>query len=148
MPGHSSNITPFALDLLTNTDRANPSDNIFGALFPNFFIVYFGQDFLQGGISSDDIKVKFAKLGAGYDLWVSATAEAINKRNNIREVLAQHQSKPTTTEWTSSSPIFPRLTTQPNPCLLHPDHTASSPSLIQTTTQSRRTSYVKFSSRL
>ncbi len=67
MPGHSSSITPLALDLLTNMDWANPSDNIIGALFPNFFIVYFGQDFPQGGISSDDIKVKFAKLGTGLE---------------------------------------------------------------------------------
>jgi hypothetical protein len=66
MSGHSATVIPFALDLLTNTDWANPSDNISGALFPNFFIVYFGQDFPQGGISSDDIKVKFAKLSAGY----------------------------------------------------------------------------------
>jgi hypothetical protein len=87
MPGHSSNITPFALDLLTNTDWANPLDNIIGALFPNFFIVYFGQDFPQGGISSNDIKVKLAKLGTGYNLWVSTAAEAIDKWNNIREVL-------------------------------------------------------------
>jgi hypothetical protein len=87
MPGHSSTVIPFPLDLLTNTDWANPSDNISGALFPNFFIVYFGQDFPQGGISSNYIKVKFAKLGAGYDLWVSAAAEAIDKRNNIHEVL-------------------------------------------------------------
>jgi hypothetical protein len=87
MPGHSSNVTPFALDLLTNTDWANPSNNIIGALFPNFFIVYFGQDFPQGGISSDNIKVKFAKLSTGYNLWVSTAAEAIDKKNNIREVL-------------------------------------------------------------
>jgi hypothetical protein len=87
MPGHSSSITPFALDLLTNTDWANPSDDIIGALFPNFFIVYFGQDFPQGGISSNDMKVKFAKLGAGYNLWVSAAAKAINKKDGIREVL-------------------------------------------------------------
>jgi hypothetical protein len=57
MPSHSSTIIPFALDLLTSTDWANPSDNIFNALFPNFFIVYFGQDFPHGGISSNDIKV-------------------------------------------------------------------------------------------
>ncbi len=38
MPGHSSNLTPFVLDLLTNTDWANPSDDITGVLFPNFFI--------------------------------------------------------------------------------------------------------------
>ena len=72
---------------MTNTDWANLSDDIIGALFPNFFIIYFGQDFPQGGISSDDIKVKFAKLGTGYNLWVSATAEAINKKDNIHEVL-------------------------------------------------------------
>ncbi len=56
MPGHSSNITPFASDLLTNTDWANMLDNIIGALFTNFFIIYFGQDFPQDGISSNDIK--------------------------------------------------------------------------------------------
>ncbi len=93
MPGHSSNVTPFALDLLTNMDWANPPDNIIGVLFPNFFIVYFGQDFSQGGISSDNIKVKFAKLGAGYNLWVSAAAEAIDKRNNICEVLGAASEK-------------------------------------------------------
>jgi hypothetical protein len=87
MPGHSSNLTPFTLDLLTNTDWANPLDNIITALFPNFFIIYFGQDFPQGGISFDNTKVKFAKLGTGYNLWVSAAAEAINKKDNIREVL-------------------------------------------------------------
>jgi hypothetical protein len=87
MPVHSSTIIPFASDLLTNTDWANPSDNISGALFPNFFIVYFGEDFSQGAISSNNIKVKFTKLGAGYDLWVSAAAEAIDKRNDILELL-------------------------------------------------------------
>ncbi len=87
MPGHSSNLTPFALDLLTNTDWANPSDNIIGVLFSNFFIVYFGQDFPQGGISSDNIKVKFAILDTGFNLWVSTAAEAINKKDDIREVL-------------------------------------------------------------
>jgi hypothetical protein len=87
MPGHSSSVTPFASDLLTNRDWANPSDDIIGALFPNFFMVYFGQDFPQGGISSDNIKVKFAKLGAGYNFWVSAAAKAIDKKVDIREVL-------------------------------------------------------------
>jgi hypothetical protein len=82
-PGHSSNLTPFASDLLTNTDWANLSDDIIGALFPNFFIIYFGQDFPQGGISSDDIKVKFAKLGTGCDLWVSVAAEAIGKKDDL-----------------------------------------------------------------
>ncbi len=95
MPGHSSSVTPFASDLLTNTDWADPSDNIIGALFTNFFIVYFGQDIPQGGISFDDIKVKFTKLGTRYDLWLSAAAEAIDKKDDIREVLgaASEQTK-------------------------------------------------------
>ncbi len=45
MPGHSSNVTPFSSDLLTNTDWADLLDDIIGALFPNFFIVYYVQDF-------------------------------------------------------------------------------------------------------
>jgi hypothetical protein len=148
MPGHSSTVIPFALDLLTNTDWANTSDNISGALFPNIFIIYFGQDFPQGGVSSDDIKVKFAKLGTGYDLWVSAAAEAIDKRNDIIEVLgaASEQTNYSRTDFLKSH--FFRLTTQTNPFLSHPDHTASSPLLFQTYTQSRWTSYVKFSSLL
>jgi hypothetical protein len=80
MPGHSSTITSFALDLLTITEWANPSDGIIGVLFPNFFIVYFGQDFPKGNISLDDIIVSFAKLGTGYSLWISTAAEAIKKR--------------------------------------------------------------------
>ncbi len=56
-------------------------------LFPNFFIVYFGQDFPKGDISLDDIKVNFFKLGAGYSLWISVAAEAIKKKQDIREVL-------------------------------------------------------------
>jgi hypothetical protein len=148
MPGHSSTVIPFTLDLLTNTDWTNPSGDISGALFPNFFIIYFGQDFPQGGISSDDIKVKFTKLGAGYDLWVSAVAEAINKRNEILEALGAASEQTNYSRMDFLKSHFFRLTTQPNPCLLHPDHTASSPLLIQTSTQSRRRSYVKFSSRL
>jgi hypothetical protein len=148
MPGHSSNVNPFTLDLLTNMDWANPLDVIISALFPIFFIIYFGQDFPQGGISSNDIKVKFAKLGAGYNLWVSAAAEAIDKRNNIHEVLgaASEQTNYSRTDFLKSH-YFPSYDPAKS-CLSHPDHTASSPSLIQTSTQSRRTSYVKFSSRL
>jgi hypothetical protein len=147
MPGHSSDVTPFPPDLLTNMDSAIPLDNIIGALFLNFF-VYFGQDFPQGGISSNNIKVNFAKLGTRYNIWVSAAAEAINKRNDSHEVLgaASEQTNYSRTDFLKS--YFFRLTTQPNPCLSHPDHTASSQLLIQTSTQSRRTSYVKFSSQL
>jgi hypothetical protein len=68
MPGHSSTVTPFDLDLLTDTEWKKSSDSIIGALFLNFFIVYFGQGLPKADISSDDIKVNFAKLGAGYSL--------------------------------------------------------------------------------
>ncbi len=63
------------------------SDAIIGVLFPNFFIVYFRKDFPKGDISLDDIKVNFTKLGVGYSLWISAAAEAIEKKEDIREVL-------------------------------------------------------------
>jgi hypothetical protein len=110
MPDNSSDVTPFALNLLTNTDWANPLDNIIGALFPNFFIIYFGQDFPQGGISSNDIKVKFAKLCTGYNLWVSTAAEAIDKRNNICEVLgtASEQTNYSRTDFLKSHFSFLR----------------------------------------
>jgi hypothetical protein len=50
---------------------------------PNSFIIYFSQDFPQGGISSNNIKVKFAKLGTGYNLWVFTTAEAMDKKDTF-----------------------------------------------------------------
>ncbi len=31
--------------------------------------------------------MKFAKLGTGYNLWVSVAADAIDKKDNVREVL-------------------------------------------------------------
>jgi hypothetical protein len=62
MPGHSSTVTPFALDLLTKLEWKNLSDAIIDVLFPDFFIVYFKQDFPKSDISLDDIKVNFAKL--------------------------------------------------------------------------------------
>jgi hypothetical protein len=68
MPGHSSTVTPLDLDLLADTNWKNSSDPIVGALFLNFFIVYFWQDFPKGDISSKDIQVNFAKLGVGYSL--------------------------------------------------------------------------------
>jgi hypothetical protein len=90
--------------------------------------------------------VKFAKLGAGYDLWVSAAAEAIDKKNDIFEVLgaASEQTNYAKADFIKS--YFSHPTTHPNPCLSHPDHTASSPLSIQTSTQSRLMNYIKFSS--
>jgi hypothetical protein len=130
MPGHSSTVAPFDLDLLTNTEWKSSSDPIIGVLFPNFFIVYFGQDFPKGDISSDDIKVNFAKLGAGYSLWISAAAKAIKKSKTSVKFLTQQPRTPATPKQTSSSPTSFPSTTHPKhyPSLL--DHTALSPSLI------------------
>jgi hypothetical protein len=94
MPGHSSTVTPLDSDLLTDTDWKNSSDPIIGALFPNFFIVYFGQDFPKGDISFDDIKVNFAKLDAGNSHWITAAAEAMEKKQDISEVLDAAADKP------------------------------------------------------
>jgi hypothetical protein len=94
MPGHSSTVAPLNLALLTDTDCKNLSNPIISVLFPNFFIVYFGQDFPKGDISSDDIKVNFAKLGAGHSHWITAAAEAIKKKQDISEVLNTAADKP------------------------------------------------------
>jgi hypothetical protein len=148
MPGHSSTITPFASDLLTNREWDNLSDGIIGVLFPNFFIVYFRQDFPKGDISLENIKVNFAKLGAGYSLWISAAAEAIKKKTTSVKFLAQRLRTPATPKQTSSSPTSSPITTHPNPYLSLLDHMASSPLLIQTSSQSRQMSYKKNSSQL
>jgi hypothetical protein len=133
---------------LNNTDWANLLDNIIGALFPNFFIIYFGQDFPQGGISSNDSKVKFAKLGTGYNLLVSAAADAINKNDDIREVLgaASELTNYSRTDFLKSH--FFSSYNSAKSFLLHLDHPASSLSLIQTSTQLRQISYIKFLSQL
>jgi hypothetical protein len=146
MPGHSSTVTPFDSDLLTNTEWKSSSDPITGALFLNFFIVYFGQDFPKGDISLDAIKVNFAKLGAGYSLWISAAAEAIKKSKTSVKFLTQQPRLPA--KQTSSSPTSFPSTTHPKhyPSLL--DHGALSQLLIQTSSQSRQTSYVNFLSQL
>jgi hypothetical protein len=124
MPGHSSTVIPFDLDLLTNTDWKSSSDPIIGALFPNFFIVYFGQDLPKGDISLDDIKVNFTKLGAGYSLWISAAAEAIKKSKTSVKFSTQWLSKPATPKQTLSSHTYFPSTTHPKHYPLSPDHTA------------------------
>jgi hypothetical protein len=88
MPSNSSTVTPFALALLTNTEWRNLSDTIIGVLFPNLFIVYFGQDFPKGDISLDDIKVNFAKLLAqGTVSGSPQQLKPLKKKEDIREVL-------------------------------------------------------------
>jgi hypothetical protein len=99
-------------------------------------------------MSSNDIKVKFAKLGTGYDLWVSAAAEAIDKKDDIHEVLGAASEK---THYSRMDFLKTNFFSSYNSAKSLP--IASGPQgliilLIQTSTQSRRTSYVKFSYRL
>ena len=63
---------------LKHTEWKDKTGPFRGTLLPNFFIVYFGQEIPQGRITSDDEKTTMAKLGPGYELWVSTVFEAIN----------------------------------------------------------------------
>ena len=69
------------------TNWKNMADPIRGTLLPNFFIVYFGQEIPHGIITSDDEKTNMAKLGSGYDLWVSTVSNAINNMDDINYVI-------------------------------------------------------------
>jgi hypothetical protein len=148
MPGHSSTVIPFDSDLLTNTDWKSSSDPIIGALFPNFFIVYFGQDFPKGEISSDNIKVNFAKLGAGTASGSLQQLKPSKKSKTSMKFLTQRLSKPATSKQTLSRHTSFPSTTHLKHYPLSPDHTALSPSLIQTSSQSRQMSYVDSLSQL
>ena len=77
--------TPFLQEHLSYTrDWKDLTDPVRGTFLPNFFIVYFGQEIPQGSISSDDEKTAMAKMGLGYDLWVTTVSEAII--NNIEDI--------------------------------------------------------------
>jgi hypothetical protein len=54
-----------------------------GALYPNFFILYFDQAVPQGDISSDDVKSKFVKLGKEYGDWIIAAIVALKTKEVI-----------------------------------------------------------------
>jgi hypothetical protein len=61
-------VIPLNSMTLASIRWAPSSDEVTGTLYPNFFILYFGQAILQGDMSSDDIRSKFAKLGKGYKI--------------------------------------------------------------------------------
>jgi hypothetical protein len=78
--------------LLTNhlkhtTNWNDMADPIRGTLLPNFFIVCFRQEIPHRGITSDDEKTTMAKLGFGYDLWVSMVSDAINNMDDINYII-------------------------------------------------------------
>jgi hypothetical protein len=71
------NVTPFETTILEDTDWASFNDGLVITVLPNFFIIYFGQKCLQREISNDNIKVNFAKLGEGYNTWVSTVVTSL-----------------------------------------------------------------------
>jgi hypothetical protein len=86
-------VIPLDSEALAGTRWAPSSDEVTGALYPNFFILYFGQAVPQGNISSDNIKSKFAKLGKGYDNSITAAVVALETKDNIAYTLHNASSK-------------------------------------------------------
>ena len=83
-----TNITQcFAKHLEHTTNWKNMTDLIRGTLLPVFYIVYFGQDIPQGVISSANEKMKLAKMGLGYGLWVTTVSDAIENSKEINLVI-------------------------------------------------------------
>jgi hypothetical protein len=83
-----TDVTPLLLEHLKFTkDWKSFIDPIRGTFLPNFFIVYFGQEIPQGGISSEDVKTAMAKMGPGYAFWVSTVSNAIDNIDDINYVI-------------------------------------------------------------
>ena len=83
-----TDVTPFASEHLSYTrDLKDLTDPVRGTFLPNFFIVYFGQEIPQGRISNDYEKTAMAKMGPGYDLWVTTTSDAIDNMEDIDTIM-------------------------------------------------------------
>jgi hypothetical protein len=74
-------------DKLTNTNWKDSKDPIAGALIPNFFIAYFGQDLSHGDLSNEEIMVKLVCLGSGCELWANTANAAVEYVDNILAVM-------------------------------------------------------------
>jgi len=83
-----TNVTPLLPEHLTYTKELKDlPDPVRGTFLPKFFIVYFGQAIPQGKISSDDKKTAMAKMGPGYDLWVTMVSNAIDNMDDIDAIM-------------------------------------------------------------
>jgi hypothetical protein len=83
-----STLTPFSDAHLAHTEWESLSDTeeVVGQLFPNFFIICFGQEIPRGDIGDDDVKMSLARLGPGYAAWVQAADSVLNNRIDITTV--------------------------------------------------------------
>jgi len=68
-------------------DWKDLTDPVRGTFLPSFFIVYFGQEIPQGSMSNDDEKTDMAKMGPGYDLWVTTISDAIENMEDIDTIM-------------------------------------------------------------
>ena len=83
-----TNVTHFFANHLEHTTNwKNMTDLIRGTLLPIFYIEYFGKDIPQGSISSNNEKMKLAKMGPGYGLWVTTVSDAIENREETNVVI-------------------------------------------------------------
>ena len=90
----ASTVTPFGDMHLSNTEWESLSDTkeVVGKLFPNFFIIYFGQDILRGDIGDDAVKMSLARLGPGYPAWIQVVDLATNNCIDITTVFENAQA--------------------------------------------------------
>jgi hypothetical protein len=95
-PDAVSTVTPINEAFLSDTDWVALSDSneVVGRVFPNFFIIYFGQSIPRGDIGDDDVKMSIVKLGPGYAAWVRAANFAINSHKDITTVFENAHDAP------------------------------------------------------
>ena len=95
-PDAVSTVTPIREGLLSDTDWSSMSDSneVVGRVFPNFFIIYFGQNIPRGDLGSDDVKMSIANMGPGYAAWVRAADYAINSIKDISTVFENARDAP------------------------------------------------------
>ena len=83
-----TDVTPFASEHLSYTrDWKDLTDPVRRTFLPNFFIIYFGQEIPQGRISNNNKKTALAKMGPGYDLWVTTISDAIDNMEDIDTIM-------------------------------------------------------------
>jgi len=81
-------VTSFASEHLSYTRNwKDLTDPVRGTFLPNFFIIYFGKEIPQGSISNDNEKTAMAKMGPGYDLWVTTISDTIDSMEDIDTIM-------------------------------------------------------------
>ena len=77
----------FPATLLADTWVASTAEPIAGTVLPNFFPVYFGQEVVYGDTRADAVVEAFARLGLGYEVWLTQARQAIVKLDDIIHIV-------------------------------------------------------------